>query len=332
MTETLDPAALELVDRWQRDFPLTSRPYRAIGEEQGLEEGEVLAVLARLSRQGILSRVGATVRPNTAGASLLAAMAVPRDRLDEVAAIVNVEPGVNHNYEREHAFNLWFVLTGADRTDLDWSLARIRHASGLDILELPLERSYYIDLGFPLDPVRRSARAAQSMAGRRQASQSFTLTASDRRLLAVLEPGLQVVPEPYKALAWAAGMGEEQVLVRLGALQEAGIITRLGLIVRHREIGYRANAMSVWSVPDAEVDRVGELFAAQPFVTLCYRRPRRLPDWPYNLFCMIHGQDRETVAGEARSLTALAGLEAQPHAILFSSRCFRQRGARLRAA
>ena len=105
----------------------------------------------------MLSRIGAAVRPNTVGASVLAAMRVAPDRLDEIAAIVSREPCVNHNYEREHELNLWFVVAAPDKAGLDSVLARLRAATGHEILELPLERAYYLDLGFSLDLSRGTA-------------------------------------------------------------------------------------------------------------------------------------------------------------------------------
>lgn len=323
----LTPTQFNLLDGWQRGFPLVTRPYAVVAGDVGLSEGELLAELSRLLAMGAISRVGATLRPNTAGASLLAAMRVPSARLDEVAEIVNAEPGVNHNYEREHALNLWFVVTGADTRATDAALARIRERSGLDIVELPLVRSYYIDLGFPL--VRGALRAKPSVDPARAA---VALDATDRALLHLLEPGLPLVPEPYGQLAARLGMSEADVIGRLERLVEASVITRLGLIVRHRPLGFRANAMAVWDVPDDVVDEVGARLAAEPSVTLCYRRPRRGADWPYNMFCMVHGREREVVTAIVADLTRIGGLDACRHAVLFSRRCFRQRGASLRAA
>ena len=118
MTGELGALERALIDGWQRDFPLRARPYEAIARELGVREGDVLAALARMSGSGLLSRVGAAIRPNTAGASLLAAMQVPAAQVEAVADIINREPGVNHNYEREHRINLWFVVTGRDRPAL----------------------------------------------------------------------------------------------------------------------------------------------------------------------------------------------------------------------
>lgn len=150
----------------------------------------------------------------------------------------------------------------------------------------------------------------------------------DKRLLRVIADGLPLVSRPYAAAAAWAGIGEDEVIRRLRRLIAGGIVKRLGVIVRHRELGYRANAMVVWDVPDDEVAEVGRHVAAYPFVTLCYQRPRRLPEWPYNLFCMIHGKDRTAVGSQIATVNTEVGLARCRQAVLFSRQRFRQRGAR----
>lgn len=322
----LTHAHRRLLDGWQRGFPLSQRPFAEIAAALQMSESEVLARLGELCAAGVVSRIGATVRPNTVGASLLAAMRVPPDRLEKVAAIVSAEACVNHNYEREHTFNLWFVVTATDRDRLADALTRLRVATGLDILELPMERAYYLDLGFPID-LSGSCKAAPEACG-----PSPPIDAQDRRLLAALEDGIRLESRPYQGLADRCAMTESGVVGRLGRLLTTGIITRLGLIVRHRALGISANAMAVWDIDDGDVDRVGRAFAASPHVTLCYRRPRRLPAWPYNLFTMIHGRDRRTVEAQLATLADQEGVPANRRAVLFSRRCFVQRGARYKAA
>lgn len=158
------------------------------------------------------------------------------------------------------------------------------------------------------------------------------LTDFDKRLLAAIEDGLPLAPRPYAAVAAALDVTENVVLGRLAALARNGLISRMGVVVRHHELGYCANAMTVWDVPDNDVAEVGRAIAAMPGVTLCYRRPRRRPDWPYNLFCMVHGRDRAAVEAAVDRLTRDAGLDGLPRAILFSRRRFKQRGARYTAA
>ncbi len=154
------------------------------------------------------------------------------------------------------------------------------------------------------------------------------MSEQDCRLIAAIQEGLPLVSHPYAAVAERIGMTEEQVIARIGEMQDSGIIKRLGVVVRHHELGYVANAMVVWDVPDERVDAVGELLGAQEAVTLCYQRPRRLPDWPYNLFCMIHGRSREAVLDLIERMTQELGLEDISYQVLFSGRRFKQRGAR----
>jgi DNA-binding Lrp family transcriptional regulator len=146
----MDQVERRLLNDYQRDFPLEPHPYARIANELGLGEDEVLAMLADLQGNGTLSRIGAVVRPNTVGASTLAAMAVPAGRLEAVAALVSARPEVNHNYEREHALNLWFVVAAADEAAVQAVLEAIETETGLPVIDLPLQTAYHIDLGFDL--------------------------------------------------------------------------------------------------------------------------------------------------------------------------------------
>lgn len=151
-------------------------------------------------------------------------------------------------------------------------------------------------------------------------------------LIGGIQGGLPLVARPYAVLAEQLGITEQDVVERLADLQSRGVIKRLGLVVRHKELGYGANAMLVFDVPDAEVTDLGHCLSKFEFVTLCYRRPRRGRDWPYNLFCMIHGQDREAVQAKVRHMVQCCGLEDLARDVLFSKRRFKQRGAHYRNA
>ncbi|GAB6048682.1 AsnC family transcriptional regulator [Methyloparacoccus murrellii] len=140
-----------LLNDFQRDFPLTPRPYAALAERLGVSEEAVLASLRELKAASVVSRVGAILPPNTVGVSLLAALAVPEEALEAVAAWVSALPEVNHNYQREHRYNLWFVVTAANPAQLEAVLCAIERHTGLAVLRLPLLEAFHIDLGFPLD-------------------------------------------------------------------------------------------------------------------------------------------------------------------------------------
>lgn len=150
----------------------------------------------------------------------------------------------------------------------------------------------------------------------------------DLALLHAVEDGLPLVPQPYAEIADRLGMTESEVMARFWMLRYSGIIKRFGVVVRHRELGYRANAMVVWDIDDDRVGEIGGRLGGFPFVTLCYRRPRRLPVWPYNLFTMIHGRDRDQVLSRIDELVAQCGLSGVSKDVLFSRRRFKQRGAR----
>lgn len=139
-----------LLNEFQRDFPLSSTPFADLAERFGINEEEVIERLRHLTDIGAVSRVGAVLRPQRVGASTLATMAVPNSRLDEVAELINGYAQVNHNYEREHRFNLWFVVTAADEDELQRILRDIEQRSGINVLSLPMLEDYHIDLGFDL--------------------------------------------------------------------------------------------------------------------------------------------------------------------------------------
>lgn len=150
----------------------------------------------------------------------------------------------------------------------------------------------------------------------------------EKRVIEEIEVGLPLEPHPYRVIAERIGADESAVLSVVSQLADNGIIKRYGVVVRHRELGYTANGMVVWDIPDDRVNGIGELFGQQSFVTLCYQRPRKLPDWRYNLFTMVHGRSREEVRANVDHLVQLVPDAQFPWEILFSARRFKQRGAR----
>ncbi|SOZ08793.1 siroheme decarboxylase subunit beta [Cupriavidus taiwanensis] len=315
-----------LYDQLQRGFPLQPRPYQALAAKAGLCEQALLSLLARDLGTGRISRVGAVFAPNVIGVSTLGALSVPPAQLDRVAARVSACAAVSHNYARSgHRYNLWFVAGARERGMLDATLASIGDLTGLPPLDLPMAREYHIDLGFPL--VRQpGARPRRTPLAVRAAA--VALDDDDWRLVAALEAGLPLTPRPFHALARQARLGVPQVLERLAQWSAQGVIRRLGVVLRHGRFGYRHNAMCVWDVPDANVDAVGMRLARQPRVTLCYRRERRLPDWPYNLFAMIHARSAQDLQPALAQVRAAAGLKQVPGSVLVGTHCYKQRGTR----
>lgn len=330
-----------LVGAFQRDFPLEPAPYAVIGRTLGVGESSVLESLARLAGEGVVSRVGGVFRPGSLGASTLVAIAVPPASLAAVARRVSGWPGVNHSYEREHRFNLWLVVHAPDREALAGLVARLGRESGCETIALPLEREFHIDLGFDLgfdidvdrraDPGQRTRPLRAPVPSRLPTPAAHD--AQGQAIAAALQSGLPLVSRPYASLARRADLpaagGEDDVLAQLSRWLDDGTLRRLGVIVRHRPLGYRANAMAVWDVPDDELEGAGTRLACEAAVNLAYARTRARPAWPYNLYCVVHGRIRAEVDAELDAIGARCRLDRYPHLRLFSRTAFKQCGARI---
>lgn len=318
MDSPYSPTEFRLLNDFQRGLPLVAEPFAEIAGRLECTQDEVLAALDHLQRRGAISRVGAVFAPWRVGVSTLAAAAVPPERLEDVAAQVSAHAEVNHNYQRDHHYNLWFVATAADEAALAAALDGIAAESGCRVLSLPLVEQFHIDLGFDLCNGIKDRPAAGSF-------ERLALSSEQRRLVAALQPGLPLVERPFAAIGREIGVSEQNVISIIADWQASGVVKRLGVVVRHHELGYTANAMVVFDVPDAAVSEVGARLAREHGVTLCYRRRRHLPEWPYNLYCMVHGRSREEVAPVIERLCRVAG---HPCEFLFSTRRFKQQGAR----
>jgi DNA-binding Lrp family transcriptional regulator len=311
-----------LLNNFQHYFPLVCRPFRNIGTQVGLDETEVIDRFGQLAEDGVISRIGPVFSPGSIGASTLAALAVPAACVEEIAAWLNTFPEINHNYEREHDYNLWFVVAAPDQGRLNAVLNRIANHVGFSMLVLPMVERYHIDLGFDLNGKGRHARCTAGQGARVQLNDEQTA------IVAALQSGIRLEREPFSAIGSCVRMDEDAVINQVVLWRMRGVIKRFGVVVRHHELGYRENAMTVWDVPDELVDEIGRIVSQQDGVTLCYRRSRCLPEWPYNLFCMVHGTDRTVVQAQIAQLVGNAGLAAFPSQTLFSRRRFKQCGAR----
>ncbi|MGE4377233.1 MAG: AsnC family transcriptional regulator [Burkholderiaceae bacterium] len=151
----------------------------------------------------------------------------------------------------------------------------------------------------------------------------------DRCIIQATQSGLPLVRRPYEAVGAALGISGEQVCARLQAMLDAGLIRRIGAVPNHYRLGFTANGMSVWDVADERVDALGDRVGQLPFVSHCYRRPRRLPVWPYNLFAMLHGRSRAEVEAQAQQVAALLGTACRAHDILYSTTILKKTGLRI---
>jgi len=151
----------------------------------------------------------------------------------------------------------------------------------------------------------------------------------DRRIIRATQAGLPLTPRPYHAVAEALGLAPEEIMCRLQAMQERGVIRRIGAVPNHYRLGYRANGMTVWDVPDDRIDELGTKVGQLESVSHCYHRPRHLPEWPYNLFAMVHGRTREEVEREAGRIAAILEPHDRGHTVLYSTRILKKTGLRI---
>ena len=307
----IDAIDAALIDGYQSDFPVVERPFRRVGADLGIDEDEALQRVERLREAGIFRRFGAVLNPPVIGASTLAAVRAPEDEFDEIAEIINTHRQVNHNYRRDHEWNMWFVVTAATLERRDEILAEIESETGCTVLVLPMITDYYIDLEFPVvngDRFARESVASTSVdATRISETAAANLSTLDRRLILEIQDGFPLSKTPYRDVATSIDASTEDVAAAIGELSADGCIKRIGCIVNHIVTGFDSNCMVVWDVPDSDLDSYGETVGELPYVTLCYHRPRRSEQgWTYNLFTMIHGRDQEAVGvSSRRTRTAL---------------------------
>ena len=327
----LDAVDAALVDGYQSDFPVVERPFHVVGEELGIDESAALERVRRLRDRGIFRRFGAVLNPPVIGSSTLAAVSVPEARFEAVAEIINGYRQVNHNYRRDHEWNMWFVVTAASREKRDSILAEIEERTGCAVLNLPMLTDYYIDLEFPVVNddafARESVAATDASATRISEDATAGLSELDAALLVEIQDGFPLSATPYRDIADAIDADVDEVVAAVDRLLAEGCIKRIGCVVNHIVTGFDANCMVVWDVPDDELDVLGESVGEIPYVTLCYHRPRR-PDqgWEYNLFTMIHGREADAVDAKIDELAA----EHLPvdHERLYSTATLKQTGAR----
>ena len=244
---------------------------------------------------------------------------------EQVTTILDGIPEVAHNYRRGHALNMWFVLATRSDSALDDTLVRLQAMTGLKVYNFPKEREFH--LGFRLH-LGKDGSVGVRRVERAPAAQPSQLDRLDRALISTTQAGLPLVPRPFARVAEQIGSDAPTVISRLERLVETGAVRRIGAVPNHYRLGLRGNGMSVWDIDDAQVDALGEQLGALDFVSHCYRRPRRLPLWPYNLFAMVHGHDRAEVIKAAARLESIVSAHCRGHSVLFSDAILKKTGLR----
>ncbi|ADD06447.1 siroheme decarboxylase AhbA [Natrialba magadii ATCC 43099] len=330
--DAIDDVDAALIDGYQSGFPIEERPFQRVATDLGIEEDAAVDRVQALMDAGIVRRFGAVLNPPVIGSSTLAAVKAPEDRFDEVAETINDYRQVNHNYARDHEWNMWFVVTAGSQATRDAILTEIEEKTGCTVLTLPMLTDYYIDLEFPVvntDRFARESLTAQTDASATRISESATgsLSVLESELLLAIQDGFPLSATPYRDVADELDAEVEAVLAAIERLHGNGCIKRIGCIINHVVTGFDSNCMVVWDVPDEKLDEWGERAGGLPYVTLCYHRPRRPEqDWPYNLFTMIHGRDSDAVDEKIDELAA--DYLPVDHDRLYSTETLKQTGAR----
>jgi DNA-binding Lrp family transcriptional regulator len=291
--EGIDDTGRKLLNLLQREFPLVARPWLELGTRLGRPEADVLERVRTLHQDGVIRQTGAIFDTNKLGyTSALIAARIEPAHLVEVAQAINWHPGVSHNYQREHPFNLWFTLAVPPGTEFEAEARRITDLPGVQQVRLlPTLRLFKI--GVKLDMERDEKDLDRDEGPPQKPTKPVRpLVEQDKHLIRVTQEGLPLVEEPFAQQAQQAGIPQDQLLAWLCEMEAMGYMRRFAVILRHHHAGFTDNGMLTWCVPEEKIEEAGRAAAAFPQVSHCYQRPM-YPDWPYNLFTMVHARSRE---------------------------------------
>ena len=255
------PADKRLCDLIQNEFPVVERPYAAIGERLEMGEDEVIERVQRLRGERIIRQVSAIFDTRKLGyRSMLVAARAPADRADEAAEVISTHPGVTHNYERKHEYNIWFTLgvPPTSRLGLDRTVELLGEMADVEAIR-PLPAIRFFKIGVDLDMVGGRDPAAKRVRAEpvREAPAPDALSERDIAAVRALQSDLRPLPEPFAGPAERHGFAVPELLAKAAELQETGQMRRFAAVLYHRSAGFTANGMGVWKVPDERVDEMG---------------------------------------------------------------------------
>jgi siroheme decarboxylase len=320
--EQLDSIDKKLLNEIQWVFPLVDRPFLEIAGRHGLTEQDTIRRVERMKQAGLIRQINAIFDTRRLGyKSALVAFSVLPEKLLQVADFVNAHPGVSHNYERNHEYNMWFTLAVPPGSDMKTDLDKMASLDGvIKYRLLPTLKLYKI--GVKLDMVNEDAdKPIPTDQVKPLDPERADLTDRDKDFIRELQKDLDTIPEPFKELADKLGISTGDLFSKAREYEKMGIMRRFAAILRHRDVGFMANGMVVWSVPEDGIDEVGFKLAEFPQVSHCYRRPV-YPDWRFNVFSMIHARSLTAAEKMAEEMSQIIGIK--DYQILFSSREFKK--------
>ncbi len=325
---TPDAADRALLNELQRGLALTATPYAEIAARLEMPEDEVLARIRVLKGARIVRQISPIFDTRSLGyTSSLVAARYPEDRLFDGAAVVSGHPGVSHNYRRTHAFNLWFTVAIAPgaRLGLEETLDILARESGAESMRLlPTLRLYKINV--QLDMTDGAARDARDAAPPEPKPDTPPppATDADRDMIRILQQDLPIEPRPLAALGRPAGVSEDTLVEALVDFERRGLMRRFAAVLNHRKAGFGANGMAVWRAPEERLEELGPRMSAFKAVSHCYKRPT-YPDWPYNIFTMVHARSKEACEETIDAIAEETGLtDPDQRAVLYSTYEFKK--------
>ncbi|MGB9168865.1 MAG: Lrp/AsnC family transcriptional regulator [Nitrososphaeraceae archaeon] len=327
MTESIQVNQLDLLDRKilneiQWLFPLTDRPFLEIAQRHNTTEIDIMNRISAMKENGLIRQINAIFDTRRLGyKSALIAFAVKSEKLDFVANEVNKHPGVSHNYERNHEFNMWFTLAIPPNSEMKATLHKMASLDGvIKYRLLPTLKMYKI--GVKLDMVNDDSINPKPTEGIKELNpEKIHLTELDKDFIRELQKDLEIIPEPFVKSAEKLSISTEELFDKAREFEKDGIMRRYAAILRHRDAGFTANGMIVWKVPDNIIDKIGFKLATFSQVSHCYRRPS-YPDWEFNLFSMIHARSFDSAEKIAKEMSNI--IRIYNYKILFSSREFKK--------
>jgi DNA-binding Lrp family transcriptional regulator len=315
------------LNRYQGGFPLTELPFAQVAAEFGITGGELIDLIRDMLDEGVLSRFGPLYdAASMGGAITLAALSVPEERYQAVTESVNALAEVAHNYRREHRLNMWFVVATESPELLQAALERIEQEVNLPVYDFPKLQTFY--LGLWLQVEADGSVSTRPVPGPIKQG-GMIIDELDRRIVRATQAGLPLQAAPYSEIASICDSDTQSVIQRMQRMLERGVIRRIGAVPNHYRLGLKANGMSVWDVDDEHLVELGARVGRLDFVSHCYERPRRPPVWPYNLFAMVHGHDRDEVREKVEQVAILLGRHSRRHDVLFSTKILKKTGLRL---
>ena len=318
----MDKLDKEILNEIQWTFPLISKPYSEMAKKFSLSDDEMMQRLRALKEAGIIRQISAIFDTRKLGyKSALVAMAIEPEKLDHVANQVNRHPGVSHNYERNHEYNLWFTLAVPPGSDLKTEIDKFSKLPGIKKTRL-LPTIKLFKIGVKLEMVDEKKSDVKPSEEKKKITETkFIATEEEKNYIRELQKDLEIVERPFLKSAQKLGITEEQLLEKIKQYEEIGVMRRFAAILRHREVGFTANGMIVWKVPDERIEEVGEKLGAFPQISHCYQRPV-YPDWPYSVFSMVHCKSISDAEDMAKQIQKQ--VDVSDYKILFSSREFKK--------